>query len=53
MLIDIIRNLANGLTGGDGGSYPVPMSTSSIEYYNISDEERNSLADAIAGNING
>jgi hypothetical protein len=53
MLIDISRNLASGLTGDNGGSYPVPMSTSSIEYWNVSDDERNALAEAIAGNIAG
>jgi hypothetical protein len=53
MLIDLSRNLASSLTGDNGGSYPVPMSTSSIEYWNVSDDERNALAEAIAGNIAG
>lgn len=53
MLIDFSRTLASGLTGGSGGSYPVPMGSSSIEYWNVSDDERNALASAIAGNIAG
>jgi hypothetical protein len=51
VLIKVCRNLASGLTGENGGSYPVPMSSSSIEYWNISDEERNKLSETIAAAV--